>query len=668
MRTFPLFIFRTLLLGLALAGSVQALTIQVPGDQPTIQAAVDVAADGDTIVLAAGVYGGEGNRDVSVIQKHLVIVGGEPGGATIDCSGSAGEPHRGFLIQRAEVELINLRIINGYIPEVCATCSGQSGGAIYIRDSSVVALRNCIIDSSYAYSRGGGIRCDSSALTIDSCSFTGNSCWGSRGGALAAIGSKPVLVLATSFTGNRARVAAGVAIENQSEAVFTDCLFSANRSSYGSGTLLIDGSAATSLRRCTFFANSAGSSAAMVATSSTVSVDSCSFIGNLALLAPPPAPPAPADAVTSEDRAGGDVGYQLVESAYTSSGEGLVYPAASGRGGAVSFGDNVTHVRYCVFDGNWADFDGGAIYNFLGQLYIDSCLFSNNHAENQGGAIEGAGTPIAVRHSDFIDNSAVYAGGAILFDGLTSSFDSCRFENNSAANWGGGMLVANGMYTIRGCLFTNNAVQNYRGSGLYFADCSATVENCTLVGNRGGIGATIALDGSNPVLNRCLISYSPTDLSFHRYDSLSMPLISCTDIYGNAGGDWIDFIAEQQYQNGNLNINPLLCDTANGNYAVAYESVCAPTNNSCGQLIGAVEPGCGCCVARGDVNHSGTAGQGEVIVSDLTSLVNYLFKGGEAPPCLIEADVNGSGGGPNASDLTYLVAFLFKGGAAPEGC
>ncbi len=69
-----------------------------------------------------------------------------------------------------------------------------------------------------------------------------------------------------------------------------------------------------------------------------------------------------------------------------------------------------------------------------------------------------------------------------------------------------------------------------------------------------------------------------------------------------------------------------------------------------------------CCVTRGDATHDGA-----VIVSDLTFLVNYLFKGGPAPICPSEADTNGDGK-VIVSDLTYLVNYLFKGGPAPVPC
>ncbi len=70
----------------------------------------------------------------------------------------------------------------------------------------------------------------------------------------------------------------------------------------------------------------------------------------------------------------------------------------------------------------------------------------------------------------------------------------------------------------------------------------------------------------------------------------------------------------------------------------------------------------GCCLLRGDVEHSGA-----INIADLTYLVAVLFQGGPEPPCFEESDVDSSGD-RNVSDLTYLVAKLFQGGPDPLPC
>jgi hypothetical protein len=67
----------------------------------------------------------------------------------------------------------------------------------------------------------------------------------------------------------------------------------------------------------------------------------------------------------------------------------------------------------------------------------------------------------------------------------------------------------------------------------------------------------------------------------------------------------------------------------------------------------------------GDVN-----GDGEITVSDVVYLINYLFKGGASPECpdpyISCSDVN-CDGQVSVADVVYLINYLFKGGPAP-GC
>ncbi len=65
----------------------------------------------------------------------------------------------------------------------------------------------------------------------------------------------------------------------------------------------------------------------------------------------------------------------------------------------------------------------------------------------------------------------------------------------------------------------------------------------------------------------------------------------------------------------------------------------------------------------GDVN-----GDGSVNVTDLSIMVNRIFRGGPEPAFPEAADVDGSCGTLNIADLTYLVSSLFHRGPAPTHC
>lgn len=81
-----------------------AATLQVPSaEYPTIQAGVDSAQVGDTVLVADGTYTGDGNRDI-VLSGRDIVLKSENGPETtiIDCEGTAEENHRGFHLVRSE--------------------------------------------------------------------------------------------------------------------------------------------------------------------------------------------------------------------------------------------------------------------------------------------------------------------------------------------------------------------------------------------------------------------------------------------------------------------------------------------------------------------------------------------------------------------------------------
>lgn len=75
------------------------------GDFPTIQAAVDSAEDEDIILLADGVFSGDGNRDIEYKGKAITIrsESGNPEECIIDCEGTPEDFHRGFYFQGSEL-------------------------------------------------------------------------------------------------------------------------------------------------------------------------------------------------------------------------------------------------------------------------------------------------------------------------------------------------------------------------------------------------------------------------------------------------------------------------------------------------------------------------------------------------------------------------------------
>lgn len=155
-----------LLLFLLLAVSGHAGTILVPSQQPTIQAGVDAAVTRDTILLADGTYTGDGNRDVTITDKRLVIRSEHgPTTTVIDCEGEG----RAFDISGGESDgavIEGLTIVNGE--------GSHQGGAIQTFECPITVRRCTIVDCKATY--GGALYVNGAPATpyIENCTFVGN--------------------------------------------------------------------------------------------------------------------------------------------------------------------------------------------------------------------------------------------------------------------------------------------------------------------------------------------------------------------------------------------------------------------------------------------------------------------------------------------------------------
>lgn len=77
------------------------------------------------------------------------------------------------------------------------------------------------------------------------------------------------------------------------------------------------------------------------------------------------------------------------------------------------------------------------------------------------------------------------------------------------------------------------------------------------------------------------------------------------------------------------------------------------------------DPSC-CLGIRGNFDNSA---DDNIDIIDLTDLVGYIFKGGDAPVCWFEGNIDGDEAEQiGISDLTFIVAYIFKGGPAPPAC
>ena len=123
------------------------------------------------------------------------------------------------------------------------------------------------------------------------------------------------------------------------------------------------------------------------------------------------------------------------------------------------------------------------------------------------------------------------------------------------------------------------------------SEASPTIFGCTFQGNSSGQGGGLACGfNSFPVLHQTIIAESREGSAVYCIEC-AVPYISCCDIYGNAGGDWVDCIASMAGTNGNICEDPLFCDGNGYDFRLECASPCVD-GYGCGQ-IGALGVGCG---------------------------------------------------------------------------
>ncbi len=206
-------------------------------------------------------------------------------------------------------------------------------------------------------------------------------------------------------------------------------------------------------------------------------------------------------------------------------------------------------------------------------------------------------------------NTALLGGGIAVYQGSDGLIDDCLIEGNEATNIGGGLWFnqTQNAWEVRSCVIAGNTAWNHGGGvhvdlAINAGGYGPSIENCTIVGNTaqsGHGGGVFCSRFSHPDLTNCLITDSTNGEAVYCAEGsghVAEPVLTCCDLYGNAGGDWEHYWISGQYGvNGNISEDPLYCAGAapEDPYSLRDDSPCAPANNpECG-LIGARDVGCG---------------------------------------------------------------------------
>lgn len=275
------------------SSTVWRIAPNAAGSKPTIQAAIDAAADGDTVLVDAGTYTGTGNRDLELRGKAIAVIGADgPERTKLDCRGVEGDPHRGFYIHEREgagTLIQGFTITNGYVE---GKLPASYGGAILCMFSSPT-IRDCRIIGNRSNHFGGGMVCYLSASpTLERVQFIDNKAvnngggFGSkkdchpklievlfvrnhalRGGAFWCWSAGATIDRAT-FYGNSAEMAAAGLWTNQADVKISNSIIAC--ATKGDAVACTDPPPSITLVNCDIFGNAGGDELPSCATASGI--------------------------------------------------------------------------------------------------------------------------------------------------------------------------------------------------------------------------------------------------------------------------------------------------------------------------------------------------------------------------------------------------------------
>lgn len=225
-----------------------------------IQAAVNVATNGETVLLTNGTYGVASRiwitNAVSVLSVNSYL------STTVACSNV-----RAFNLDHSNATIEGLAVVNGR--------DGPGGGGAYVDRGTI---RDCWFVGCVATGNGGGAVYIWMTGLVERCRFSGNSS-GNGGGALfARFSTIRDCVFENNTTSNSTGGGGATAIAS----AFERCWFVGNRADWAAGALLVTSS--SSVRNCVFTGNvcEPGGHCGGVRASSGTTVENCTIVSNSA--------------------------------------------------------------------------------------------------------------------------------------------------------------------------------------------------------------------------------------------------------------------------------------------------------------------------------------------------------------------------------------------------
>ncbi len=386
-----LFLFCALL---QLSTAAPAAVIHVPGDQPNIQAGINLAGNGDTVLVADGTWTGSGNKNLDTLGKAITVRSANgPANCVIDCQGSG----RGFYIHRSE--FIDT-VIHGF---TITNGSATEGGGILCDGASPLINRNRILLCSAG--SGGGIGCVSfgGAVIINN-EIAGCTAGSPGDGGGVYFRQITIAQLAGNrINGNQAVNGGGVCSRDGSYLYIKSNRIHGNMATYqGGGVYGNQGY----LSRNTIEENEVGGTGGGIfMMNGPVSVNSNIVRSNVAQVGGGLAILGCSDCTVSSNRfigneGDGGAGIALYESSTIALHNTLSGNHSTVQGGALYLNGSSMFLSHATLQGNTAGSTGGGVYATDSTINGDSCIIWGNSAPVGSQIHQTGGSTVEFDYSD----------------------------------------------------------------------------------------------------------------------------------------------------------------------------------------------------------------------------------------------------------------------------
>jgi hypothetical protein len=153
-------------------------------------------------------------------------------------------------------------------------------------------------------------------------------------------------------------------------------------------------------------------------------------------------------------------------------------------GGGVLFENSLATVERTLFEQNTGRIDGGALYNFAGQLEADSITVRGNEADDDGAGIlsRGGGATTVLTNSTIESNRSSDGAGIFVDGGTYLSVSNSTIASNQGS-FGAGILNNFGTSDLVNVNLVNNTANQNAGALLNFRG-TVTITESLLRGNR----------------------------------------------------------------------------------------------------------------------------------------------------------------------------------------